>query len=97
MVVLIEALSVDAHEGEEFGIDHFLGLEDANLIWEDLAKICSHFFRFFVKRKEHLRLQIKHVLLSLGVLRENIALQFSLRQTSDEKVFDQSVWMLLDS
>lgn len=48
MVVLVEALSIHAHEGEKFWVHHFLGLQDTHLIREYLAKVGSHFFWLFI-------------------------------------------------
>ena len=49
MVVLVETFSVNAHKSEELGIDHFLCLKDAHLIWKNLAQICCHFLWFFIQ------------------------------------------------
>lgn len=48
MIVLVEAFSIHAHEGEKFWVDHFLGLQDTHFIRENLTEIGSHFFRLFI-------------------------------------------------
>lgn len=39
VVVLIEAILVDAHEAEKLRVDHLLSLQDAHFVWEHLLKI----------------------------------------------------------
>ena len=50
VIVLIEAIHIDAHKTEKFRVDQLLVAElNSNHTWKDLAKIHFHFFWFFEK------------------------------------------------
>ena len=99
VVVLIEAVHIDAHEAEEFGVDELLASEDAHLLGEDLAEIHIHLLGLLIERKEHLRRQIEQVTLVLVflALREDVIFQRGLREAGNEEVLDQRVRMTLNT
>ena len=59
VIVLIEAIHVDAHEAKELWINQFFAAEDANLLREDLLKVHSTLFGLFVEREEHFGCQVE--------------------------------------
>ena len=59
VIVLIEAIHVDAHEAEELWINQLFAAEDANLLREDLLKVHSTLFGLFVEREEHFGCQVE--------------------------------------
>ena len=104
MVILVEAILIDAHEGEELWVDHLLSLQDAHFVREDLPKVCLHLFGLLIQRKEHLWLEVEQQAAVLGVsllwllgLWKDILLESMLRQTTDKEILNEPVRVFLDT
>ena len=104
MVILVEAILIDAHEREELGVDHLLSLQDPHFVREDLPKVRLHLLGLLIQRKEHLWLEVEQQTAVLGVcllwlleLWKDILLESSLRQTSDKEVLYKPVRVFLDT
>ena len=61
VVVLVEAVQVNAHETEELRVHHFLGLQHADVVWENLLKVHLHELGLLVEREKHLGLQVEQL------------------------------------
>ena len=97
MVILIKAILVDAHEGEELWVDHLLCLQDAYLVREDLPEVGLHLLGLLIQRKEHLWLEIEQGPPFRLVLRKDILLESSLSESTNEEVLNQPIRVFLDT
>ena len=97
MVVLVEAILINAHEREELGVDHLLSLQDPHFVREDLPKVRLHLLGLLIQRKEHLWLKVEQGLPRRLVLRKDILLECSLSETTDKEVLYQSIRVFLDT